>query len=63
MKMLFLFVFAATILVAADPSSSPSGAEKKTNNTFGCSKTKCQDEKGQSEQDDNIELLLSPFHI
>ena len=63
MKMLFLFVFAPTILLAADPSSSSSGAEKKTNESFGCSKKKCQNEKGQLEQDDNIELLLSPFHI
>ena len=63
MKMLFLFVFAATILVAADPSGSPSGTEKKTNDSFGCSKTKCQGDKNPHEQDDNIELLLSPFHI
>lgn len=63
MKMLFLFVFAATILVAADPSISPAGAEKKSNNSFGCSKVKCEDEKNPQDQDDNIELLLSPFHI
>ena len=63
MKMLFLFVFAATILLAADPSSAPSGTGKKTNNSFGCSKMKCQSEKNQQEQDDNIELPLSPFHI
>lgn len=63
MKMLFLFVLAVTILVAADPSGSSPGAEKKTNNSFGCSKKKCQNEKSQHEQDDNIELLISPFHI
>ena len=63
MKMLSLFVFAATIILADDQLSSPSGDEKKTNSSFGCSKIKCQDEKSQQQQDDNIELLLSPFHI
>ena len=63
MKMLFLFLFATIILLADDSSISLPGAEKKNSNSFGCSKKKCLDDKSRQEQEDNIELLLSPFHI
>jgi len=63
MKLFILFVAAAIILLAANPSKSPNTSGENDSAPPNCNKNKCIEKENSVEPDDFSLFQFSPFNI